>query len=31
MIAGVGAPGPGPNLTNEGTKGHPPECYERAS
>ena len=26
-IAGVGAPGPGPNLTNEGTKGHPPEFY----
>ncbi len=27
-INGVGAPGPGPNLTNEGTKGHPPEFYE---
>ena len=27
-IAGVGAPGPGPNLTDEGTKGHPPEFYE---
>jgi mono/diheme cytochrome c family protein len=27
-IAGVGAPGPGPNLTNEGTKGNPPEFYE---
>jgi hypothetical protein len=26
-IKGVGAPGPGPNLTNEGTKGHPPEFY----
>ncbi len=28
QIAGVGAPGPGPNLTDEGTKGHPPEWYE---
>jgi mono/diheme cytochrome c family protein len=27
-VAGVGAPGPGPNLTNEGTKGQPPEFYE---
>jgi mono/diheme cytochrome c family protein len=27
-IAGVGAPGPGPNLTNEGSQGHPPEFYE---
>ena len=27
-IAGVGAPGPGPNLSTEGTKGHPPEYYE---
>jgi ubiquinol-cytochrome c reductase cytochrome b subunit/menaquinol-cytochrome c reductase cytochrome b/c subunit len=27
-IAGVGAPGPGPNLTNEGSKGHPPTFYE---
>jgi menaquinol-cytochrome c reductase cytochrome b/c subunit len=27
-IAGVGAPGPGPNLSNEGTQGHPPEYYE---
>ena len=27
-IAGVGAPGPGPNLSNEGSKGHPPEYYE---
>jgi menaquinol-cytochrome c reductase cytochrome b/c subunit len=27
-VNGVGAPGPGPNLTNEGTKGHPPEFYE---
>ena len=27
-IKGVGAPGPGPNLTNEGTRGHPPEFYE---
>ena len=26
-IKGVGAPGPGPTLTNEGTKGHPPEFY----
>ena len=28
QIAGVGAPGPGPNLTEEGTKGHPPEFYK---
>ena len=28
QIAGVGAPGPGPNLTDEGSKGHPPEFYE---
>jgi menaquinol-cytochrome c reductase cytochrome b/c subunit len=28
MVAGVGAPGPGPNLSNEGTKGNPPEFYE---
>jgi hypothetical protein len=28
QIAGVGAPGPGPNLTDEGTKGHPPDFYE---
>jgi menaquinol-cytochrome c reductase cytochrome b/c subunit len=28
QIAGVGAPGPGPNLTDEGTKGNPPEYYE---
>jgi quinol---cytochrome c reductase cytochrome c subunit, bacillus type len=28
MVAGVGAPGPGPNLTDEGAKGHPPEFYE---
>jgi len=27
-IKGVGAPGPGPNLTSEGTRGHPPEFYE---
>ena len=27
-INGVGAPGPGPNLSNEGTQGHPPEFYE---
>ena len=27
-VNGVGAPGPGPNLTDEGTKGHPPEFYE---
>jgi menaquinol-cytochrome c reductase cytochrome b/c subunit len=27
-VAGVGAPGPGPNLTDEGTKGNPPEFYE---
>jgi len=27
-IAGVGAPGPGPNLSNEGSKGHPPDYYE---
>ena len=26
-IKGVGAPGPGPTLTNEGTRGHPPEFY----
>jgi menaquinol-cytochrome c reductase cytochrome b/c subunit len=28
MVAGVGAPGPGPNLSNEGSRGHPPEFYE---
>jgi mono/diheme cytochrome c family protein len=28
QIAGVGAPGPGPNLTDEGAKGNPPEFYE---
>ena len=27
-VAGVGAPGPGPNLSNEGSMGHPPEFYE---
>jgi menaquinol-cytochrome c reductase cytochrome b/c subunit len=27
-IGGVGAPGPGPNLSNEGSQGHPPEFYE---
>jgi mono/diheme cytochrome c family protein len=27
-VNGVGAPGPGPNLSNEGTQGHPPEFYE---
>ena len=27
QIAGVGAPGPGPNLTDEGAKGHPPEWF----
>jgi len=27
-VKGVGAPGPGPNLTSEGTRGHPPEFYE---
>jgi ubiquinol-cytochrome c reductase cytochrome b subunit/menaquinol-cytochrome c reductase cytochrome b/c subunit len=27
-VNGVGAPGPGPNLTNEGSRGHPPEFYE---
>jgi quinol---cytochrome c reductase cytochrome c subunit, bacillus type len=27
-INGVGAPGPGPNLSDEGTRGHPPEFYE---
>jgi mono/diheme cytochrome c family protein len=27
-VAGVGAPGPGPNLTDEGSKGNPPEFYE---
>ncbi len=27
-VNGVGAPGPGPNLTDEGSKGHPPEFYE---
>ncbi len=27
-IAGVGAPGPGPNLSSEGSKGHPPAYYE---
>ena len=27
-VAGVGAPGPGPNLSNEGSQGHPPEFYE---
>jgi quinol---cytochrome c reductase cytochrome c subunit, bacillus type len=27
-VAGVGAPGPGPNLSNEGAQGHPPEFYE---
>ena len=26
-INGVGAPGPGPNLTNEGSQGNPPEFY----
>jgi ubiquinol-cytochrome c reductase cytochrome b subunit/menaquinol-cytochrome c reductase cytochrome b/c subunit len=28
MVAGVGAPGPGPNLSDEGSKGNPPEFYE---
>jgi hypothetical protein len=28
MVAGVGAPGPGPNLSNEGSRGNPPEFYE---
>jgi menaquinol-cytochrome c reductase cytochrome b/c subunit len=28
MVAGVGATGPGPNLSNEGAKGNPPEFYE---
>lgn len=27
-IGGVGAAGPGPNLSNEGSKGNPPEFYE---
>jgi hypothetical protein len=27
-IGGVGAPGPGPDLSNEGAKGNPPEFYE---
>jgi ubiquinol-cytochrome c reductase cytochrome b subunit/menaquinol-cytochrome c reductase cytochrome b/c subunit len=27
-IGGVGAPGPGPDLSNEGSKNHPPEFYE---
>jgi hypothetical protein len=27
-VNGVGAPGPGPNLSNEGAQGHPPEFYE---
>lgn len=27
-IKGIGAPGPGPTLTNEGTKGHPAEFYK---
>ena len=28
QIAGVGAPGPGPNLTNEGAKGRPAAFYK---
>jgi menaquinol-cytochrome c reductase cytochrome b/c subunit len=27
-VAGVGAPGPGPDLSNEGSRGNPPEFYE---
>ena len=27
-IGNIGAPGPGPNLSNEGSKGNPPEFYE---
>jgi hypothetical protein len=27
-IGSVGAPGPGPNLSNQGSKGNPPEFYE---